>query len=79
MSNSNRSANELYSEVETAAAVGISIARLHALLDKYVFTGQHRRPEPIEFTSSDLLLLSYWNTCSSPATGDNVIAMPQRK
>jgi len=39
MSNLNRPANELYSEMEAAAAVGISIARLHELLDKYVFTG----------------------------------------
>ena len=79
MSNLNRLANELYSETEAAAAVGIGVARLHELLDKYVFTGAHKRPAPIEFTATDLLLLSYWHSCSKPARGNKVISMPKRK
>ncbi len=79
MSSLNRSANELYSETEAAAAVGISIARLHELLDQHVFTGPHRRPEPIEFAARDLLLLRYWHGSSKPARGNKVISMPKRK
>jgi hypothetical protein len=77
MSNVTRSTPELYSETEAAAAVGISIARLHQLLDKYVFTGGNRRPESIDFTSSDLLLLGYWNNISAQPE-NKVIPMPKR-
>ena len=52
-----RSTKELYSEAEAAAALGISISRLHQLLDQYIFTNGNRRPEAIQFTASDLLLL----------------------
>ena len=78
MSNLKSSSPELYSEAEAAAALGISIARLHELLDKYVFTGENRRPRPIDFTSSDLLLLGYWNNLHAQSTGSNVIPMPKR-
>lgn len=80
-----RMAKDSYSEIEAAGAIGISVTRLHALLDRYVFTGAHRRPQTIEFTSSDLLLLSYWESHGKhgPDRGaDNdpkVIAMPFRR
>ena len=78
MSNLKSSSPELFSEAQAAAALGISIARLHDLLDKYVFTGENRRPQSIEFTSSDLLLLGYWNNISAQPTTANVIPMPKR-
>ncbi len=41
--------------------LGISIATLHQLLDRYIFNVGSRRPPNLEFTSGELLLLSYWN------------------
>ena len=83
MSNVNRSSQESYSESEAAAALGISIARLHDLLDQYVFTAGSRRPASIEFASSDLLLLGYWNNVTPPvkppSPAGKVIPMPKRR
>ena len=73
-----RSSNELYSEAEAAAALGISINRLHELLDQYIFTNGNRRPEAIQFTSSDLLLLRYWSHDSKRTVTHEVITMPKR-
>ena len=74
-----RSTNEMYNEVEAAVALGISVGRLHELLDQYIFTNGNQRPQALQFTSGDLLLLSYWNNdASSPATQE-VITMPKRK
>jgi hypothetical protein len=83
MSNVNRS-QESYSESQAAAALGISICRLHDLLDKYVFTVGNKRPPSIEFTSSDLLLLGYWNNIAPPqikppSPVSKVIPMPKRR
>ena len=76
MSKLKRTSQELYSEMEAAAALGISIARLHELLDQYVFTGGNMRPAAIEFTSSDLLLLGYWNS-SAERLPAKILSMPK--
>lgn len=73
-----RSSNELYSEADAAAALGISINHLHELLDQYIFTNGNRRPEAIQFTSSDLLLLRYWCHDSKRTVTHEVITMPKR-
>ena len=52
---------DYYSEAEAARMLGISIARLHQLLDHYIFDVGAPRPPDLEFTSGELLLLSYWN------------------
>ena len=64
MANLKRSHKELYNEAEAAAALGVSISRLHELLDQYIFTNGSQRPQAIQFTSGDLLLLSYWSNDS---------------
>ncbi len=74
-----RSTKELYSEAEAAAALGITVNRLYELLDQYIFTGGNRRPESIQFTSSDLLLLSYWSHDAKRPVTHQVITMPKRK
>jgi prophage maintenance system killer protein len=79
MSNLNRSPQDTYSETEAAAALGITVARLHELLDKHIFTEGNKRPKSIEFTASDLLLLSYWNQDSKHGPTREVIQMPRRK
>ena len=78
MPNLKRVPKDTYSEVDAAAALGISIARLHQLLDQHIFTGGAQRPPGLEFTSSDLLLLSYWNGSddTSPA---QILRMPRRE
>jgi hypothetical protein len=73
-----RSTKELYTEPEAAAALGISITRLHELLDQYIFTNGNRRPDAIQFTASDLLLLSYWSNDSRRRVTHEVITMPKR-
>jgi hypothetical protein len=73
-----RASKEVYSEAEAAAALGISINRLHLLLDQYIFTNGNRRPDAIQFTSSDLLLLSYWSNDSKRTVTHQVITMPKR-
>lgn len=69
--------NQLYSEAEAAARLGITVARLHQLLDQHIFTSGTPRPQSIQFTAGDLLLLGYW--CSSPRSlSSEVITMPKR-
>ena len=73
---------DYYSEAEAAHSLGISIARLHQLLDEYVFTVGSPRPPNIEFTSAELLLISYWNKESASAGAEprrNVVAIDNYK
>ena len=64
-----------YSEQEAAGALGISLSRLHLLLDEHVFNDGGTRPRDIELTSSDLLLLQFWNRATA---SEKVVAMPKR-
>ena len=68
-------AKELYSEAEAAAALHISLAELHDLLDEHIFTDGTPRPERLEFRYSDLVLLGFWNN-SAPV--NKVVRMPRR-
>ncbi len=78
MANFKRSTKELYTEAEAAATLGINITSLHELLDRYIFTNGNRRPEAIQFTASDLLLLSYWSSDNKRTVTHDVITMPKR-
>ena len=64
-----------YSEQEAADWLGISVARLHLLLDQNVFNDGTPRPANIELTTPELLLLQFWNK-ALPAR--KVVAMPKR-
>lgn len=80
MTNADRPLKEHFSEAEAAAALGITISRLHQVLDQYVFTNGNKRPEWLEFNSNDLLLLSYWNKSEKVRSpGRKVLQMPRRK
>ena len=74
----NRSTQEhLYTETEAAGSLGITVARLHQLLDQHIFTDGNHRPAALHFTSGDLLLLGYW--CPSRKAGPGeVVTMPKR-
>ena len=78
MAKAKRSSKELYSEAEAAAALGITITRLHELLDQYIFTNGNSRPAAIQFAASDLLLLNYWSHDSKRPVSAEVITMPKR-
>lgn len=73
----NRLNKSQYTETEAAAALGVTVARLHQVLDQNIFTNGTPRPSAIQFTSEDLLLLEYW--CGTPKVKNEVITMPVRK
>lgn len=60
MFNSKMPTKQLYNEREAAEVLGISAAMLNTILDRYVFNDGGPRPPNVEFTSSDLLMISYW-------------------
>lgn len=78
MPNPKPSAQDSYSEAQAAAALGITVGRLHDLLDQHVFTQGQKRPDSIEFTASDLLLLNYWAQDNKSSPAHEVIQMPKR-
>lgn len=70
--------DHVYDEREAATALGVTLARLHEVLDQHIFTEGNTRPHSLHFTSNDLLLLGYW--CNSPRVGPSeVITMPKRQ
>jgi hypothetical protein len=66
---------DVWDEVEASQALGISLSRLHSLLDEHVFTAVHPRPDGCTFRSSDLVLLEFWLR-SEP--NPKVVRMPRR-
>jgi hypothetical protein len=66
---------ELYSELEAAEALGISLSRLYLLLDENVFNDGSQRPPDLTFRSSDLVLLGFWHQTSR---NPKVVRMPRR-
>ncbi|HEY3927856.1 MAG TPA: hypothetical protein VGL89_05755 [Candidatus Koribacter sp.] len=67
---------EFYTEQEAADLLGISVARLYMLLDQNVFNDGGSRPRNIELTSSDIVLLQFWNRA---IPRQKVVAMPKRR
>lgn len=63
-----------FNEMEAAAHVGISVERLHHLLDLNVFNDGGERPERINFRPQDLVMLSMWHKI----TPENVVPMRRR-
>ena len=66
---------QIYGEKQAAEILGITIPQLHEILDRHVFNDGAPRPENVEFTSSDLLMMGYW---AEKLPGRNVVAMPSR-
>ena len=66
---------QYYSEIEAAQILCITVEDLHEILDEHVFAPEDARPEEIELTYADLVLLSVW---AQPERGYNVVEMPHR-
>ncbi len=66
---------QLYNEREASEALGITLPLLHVILDAHIFNDGIPRPENVEFTSSDLLMIAYW---VEKTPMENVLAMPMR-
>ena len=80
MTNPKRPLKDTYIEEEAATALGIPIVRLHQILDQHIFTNGSIRPESIEFTSNDLLLVNFWNKNPSlPPPAPRILRMPKRR
>ncbi|HWR16212.1 MAG TPA: hypothetical protein VN577_15395 [Terriglobales bacterium] len=75
MTNANHSQTDSYTEAEAAAILGISLSRLHQLLDENIFNDGSARPSDIRLRDTDLVLLEFWNR----STGNpKVLRMPHR-
>ena len=56
-----RPEKEFFTELEAAASLGISLQRLHELLDTHIFNDGGARPAGLTFRASDLVLLKFWD------------------
>ena len=75
MLNLSKSSGE-YTEQEAAELLGISVSRLHDLLDEHIFNNGTARPSDLTFTNSDVVLLGFWRrTQPNP----KVVRMPRRR
>jgi hypothetical protein len=76
MLNLKKPMKQYYTEAEAAHSLCISVEALHSILDQHVFNSEHPRPEVLELTHAELLLLSVW---AEPERGRNVVAMPSQR
>ena len=76
MLNLKKPTKQYYSETEAAHTLCISLEALHEIIETHIFNDEHPRPEVLEFTHAELLLLSVW---AEPERGRNVLAMPSRR
>jgi hypothetical protein len=63
-----------FSEGEVAQQLGITLDRLHQLLDLNVFNDGGEKPERITFRPQDLVMLGVWDK----VTPQNVIPIRRR-
>jgi len=75
MVNLNTRQTDSYTESEAAAMLGISIDRLHKLLDENIFNDGTPRPPELTLRHAEIVLLAFWDR----STGNpKVIRMPRR-
>jgi hypothetical protein len=73
LSNRNRREPDTYTEAEAAHRLGISVDRLHKLLDENVFNDGSKRPSDVQLQGNDLILLEFWNRSTE---NPKVVRMP---
>ncbi|HET9697267.1 MAG TPA: hypothetical protein VFP40_10405 [Terriglobales bacterium] len=66
---------DCFSETEAASMLGISVERLHRLLDEHIFNDGSIRPPDLTLRSADLVLLKFWDRGPDDM---KVIRMPKR-
>ena len=64
-----------YTETEAAVRLGISVDRLHKLLDENIFNDGTPRPPELRLRSADLILLEFWHRSTEDP---KIIRMPNR-
>ncbi len=74
MQNTKETVEQSYSEIEAAEHLGITVERLYKLLDRNIFTDGSSRPANLTFTTTELLVLGFWNQLEGNA---KVIRMPR--
>jgi hypothetical protein len=71
-----KSDKEFYSEMEAAEVLGMSMERLHLLLNENVFNDGSAKPQQLTFRATDLILIEFWDR----TLADNkVVRMPKRQ
>ena len=71
-----KSDKEFYSEQEAAEVLGMSMERLHLLLNENVFNDGSPKPQQLTFRTTDLILVEFWDR----TLADNkVVRMPKRQ
>lgn len=63
-----------FTETEVAQHLGITLERLHHLLDENVFNDGGEKPESITFRPQDLVMIGIWDKI----TPQNVVSMRRR-
>lgn len=66
---------DIHTEEEAAEALNISLPTLHCILDQHIFNDGTPRPEKLQFTSSDLILMEFWRDLMPNC---KVVTMPRR-
>lgn len=74
MQNVDKPFKQYYTEAEAALILGVSLTRLHIILDEHIFNDGSERPDNLTLQASDLVLLRYWHR-STP--NPKVIRMPR--
>ena len=67
--------DEFFTEREAADLLGITIERLHFLLDENVFNDGSKRPMDLELHRSDIVLLQFWDRSTE---NPKIVRMPRR-
>ncbi|MEO8725566.1 MAG: hypothetical protein ABI383_05535 [Acidobacteriaceae bacterium] len=75
MSYSQITEEPLFTEVEAAKRLGVSLPRLHRVLDENLFSSGEARPAVCVFRRSDLVLLAFWLHIT---LGPRILRMPRR-
>lgn len=66
---------EFFTEQEVADLLGITLERLHFLLDENIFNDGTKRPKNLELHRSDIILLEFWERSTE---NPKVVRMPRR-
>jgi len=67
--------DKFLTEQEAANLLGITLERLHFLLDENIFNDGSKRPNDLELHRSDIVLLQFWDRSTE---NPKVVRMPRR-